>query len=100
MAVDELIVADYARLYLGRGLQGEPLADSDQLELSVDLYDLGEQYAADWLEWAGVDTSGGGGGGPSPTDTAGWMPLTTVAAGVPELVWDGDDNLIPTYGPF
>lgn len=25
-----------------------------------------------------------------------WMPLTTVTGGVPELVWDGDDSLIPT----
>lgn len=25
-----------------------------------------------------------------------WMPLTTVTGGVPELVWDADDSLIPT----
>lgn len=25
-----------------------------------------------------------------------WMPLTTVVAGAPELVWDDDDSLIPT----
>lgn len=25
-----------------------------------------------------------------------WMPLTTVVGGVPELVWDADDSLIPT----
>lgn len=25
-----------------------------------------------------------------------WMPLTTVVSGVPDLVWDGDDELIPT----
>lgn len=40
------------------------------------------------------------GGGTSPADTAGWMPLTTVVAGVPELVWDASDTLIPTYGSF
>jgi hypothetical protein len=28
-----------------------------------------------------------------------WMPLTTVIAGVPELVWDSDDSLIPTEVP-
>jgi len=44
MAVDELIVGNYARLYLGRGLNGQPLADTDQLELSVDLADLGEEF--------------------------------------------------------
>jgi hypothetical protein len=25
-----------------------------------------------------------------------YMPLTTVVGGVPELVWDADDSLIPT----
>lgn len=35
-------------------------------------------------------------GGAAVTDTAAWMPLTTVTGGVPELVWDGDDDLIPT----
>jgi hypothetical protein len=28
-----------------------------------------------------------------------WMPLTTVVAGEPELVWDDDDSLIPTLVP-
>jgi len=32
-------------------------------------------------------------------DTYAWMPLTTVVAGEPVLVWDGDDNLIPTLTP-
>ena len=40
------------------------------------------------------------GGGSSPSDTAAWMPLTTVVSSVPELVWDADDNLIPTYTPI
>lgn len=95
MAVDELIIGDYAKLYLGRGLQGEPLADSDQLELSVDLYDLGEEYAVAWLDWAGVT-----GGGAGPADTAAWLPLTTVVGGTPELVWDATDELIPTFTPI
>ena len=33
-------------------------------------------------------------------DTAVWMPLTTVVAGDPELVWDGSDSLIPTLTPI
>jgi hypothetical protein len=28
-----------------------------------------------------------------------WIPLTTVIAGVPELVWDADNSLIPTEVP-
>lgn len=34
------------------------------------------------------------------TTTAVWMPLTTVVAGEPELVWDANDSLIPTKGPI
>lgn len=34
------------------------------------------------------------------SDTAAWMPLTTVVAGDPVLVWDGDDSLIPTLSAF
>src|SRR6185436_5797012 len=49
------------------------------------------------LTWADPTSSGGG---TTPADTAGWMPLTTVVGGVPDLVWDSTDNLIPTYGPF
>lgn len=33
-------------------------------------------------------------------DTSVWMPLTTVVGGDPELVWDGDDSLIPTLTPI
>jgi hypothetical protein len=33
-------------------------------------------------------------------DTSVWMPLTTVVAGDPVLVWDGDDSLIPTLIPL
>ncbi len=38
--------------------------------------------------------------GALPTDTHGWMPLTTVSGGSPELVWDGDNTLIPDYVTF
>jgi PKD repeat protein len=33
-------------------------------------------------------------------DTVAWMPLTTVASGGPELVWDADNSLIPTFLPI
>lgn len=88
-------ITEIIRLYLGRGLQAEPFPETgEKLEVSVDLYDLGVDYAADWVEWAGA-----AGGGPA-ADTAVWMPLTTVSAGVPELVWGGDDGLIPTLIPL
>jgi hypothetical protein len=35
--------------------------------------------------------------GATPTDTHGWMPLTTVVSGSPELVWDAGNTLIPDY---
>lgn len=34
------------------------------------------------------------------TETHVWMPLTTVVGGVPELVWEDDDSLIPTKVPI
>ena len=39
-------------------------------------------------------------GDPS-SDTYAWMPLSSVASNTlqPELVWDGDDSLIPTLVP-
>lgn len=40
-----------------------------------------------------------GGGADPAEDTYAWMPLTTVVGGEPVLVWDGDDNLIPTLTP-
>jgi hypothetical protein len=136
--------------FVGRGLRGEPLAEQDAVELSVDLLDLavgeldsatgwpahlltglladrpdpaevqpGTLYAAtdegvvyqaainledtssyEWRSWLESGSGSGGGGGTSPADLAGWMPLTTVVGGVPDLVWDSTDNLIPTYGPF
>ncbi len=38
--------------------------------------------------------------GALPTDTNGWMPLTTVVSGSPELVWDASNTLIPDYVTF
>lgn len=40
------------------------------------------------------------GAGPSPDSSYAWMPLTSVVAGDPVLVWDGDDSLIPTLTPI
>ena len=62
----------FKRLTLGTGLAGTDLGDGN-LELDVTI------------------TTGA-----TPTDTLAWMPLTTVTGGVPELVWDANDDLIPT----
>lgn len=55
---------------------------------------------ADGRLTAAADVAITGTGGASPDDDHVWMPLTTVVAGAPELVWDADDNLIPTYIPI
>lgn len=47
----------------------------------------------------GAIGEGGGTGDPSD-DTHVWMPLTTVVGGVPELVWDANNSLIPTLVPL
>lgn len=40
----EQIIGDYTRIYLGRGLSGEPVTpETDQIEMSVNLFDLGEE---------------------------------------------------------
>jgi len=41
----------------------------------------------------------GAGAGPIADDAV-WMPLTTVVAGEPVLVWDADNSLIPTLTPI
>jgi hypothetical protein len=87
--VSEPNVVEIVRLYVGRGLQVDPFGvDDEKLELSVDLYDLGTDYAADWVDWAG----GGAGGSDPAADTAVWMPLVDSDGTV---VLD-DTGLIPT----
>jgi hypothetical protein len=91
MAETPPVAVEIVRLYVGRGLQTEPFGvDDEKLELSVDLYDLGTDYAAAWVTWAGGSTGGGGG---SLTDTHAWMPLAD-SDGL--LVLDSGGALIPT----
>lgn len=73
------------QLYLGRGLRGEEL-DDDVLEVSVDLPDLGVELDQAMLRYQA-----------RPYRV--WLPLTTVVAGEPQLVWDDDNSLIPTQVP-
>ena len=47
------------------------------------------------LAWADAPA-----GGDPAADTLVWMPLTTVSGGVPELVWEADDSLVPTLVPL
>lgn len=57
------------------------------------------------LNFVGATVTDDGGGQVTVTidaasGTTAWMPLTTVVGGVPELVWDDDDSLIPTEVPL
>lgn len=56
------------------------------------------KHDAGVAEWE-RDTDSAGSGDPHYDEYV-WMPLTTVLAGVPQLVWDDDDNLIPTLTPL
>jgi hypothetical protein len=75
------------RVQAGRGLNGEPY-DDDVLELSVDMPTLGSgsEFELAMLPY-------------ELRPHRAWMPLTTVVAGEPELVWGSDDGLIPTHVP-
>ena len=70
-----MAVGRFSRLTLGTNLTGTDQGDGELL----------------------IDATGGGA---TPADTLAWMPLTTVTGGVPELVWDATDDLIPTLTPF
>lgn len=71
--------------FLGRGLRGEPLGEGT-VEMSVDLPDLGPDLDETMLKFQA-----------RPWHV--WLPLTTVVDGVPELVWEDDNALIPTCVP-
>lgn len=92
------IVSDDEYTAKGDVLVGTGAATPAHLTVGTD----GQVLTADSTQTTGVKwaTPTAGGSGTAPTDTAGWMPLTTVAGGVPDLVWDATDTLIPTYGPF
>ena len=80
-------VVEIVRLYIGRGLRAEPFGEDDEkLELSVNLLDLGGELVEAMLIFE-----------PEPGRV--WLPLTTVVGGVPELVWETEDGLIPTHVP-
>lgn len=111
----------FKTLILGTGLAGTDNGDdtitidaagaSSPLTTKGDLYGYdtddtrvpvgtnGQVLTADSTASTGVSWQAAA-GGTSPTDTAGWLPLTTVVGGVPDLVWDATDSLIPTYTPF
>jgi hypothetical protein len=59
----------------------------------------GEVLMADSGESTGLKWDSPPGGDPGD-DAYVWMPLTTVVGSDPELVWDGDDSLIPTLTPI
>lgn len=68
--------------------------NGDALEVD-DLWRDTSTIPQTWKVWDGTDWQSMGG-----ADTGRvWMPLTTVVAGEPELVWDDDDSLIPTEVP-
>lgn len=71
-------------------------------ELSVDL-DADEwiTVVSDGENWIVVDETGTPTGGGNPADdTLVWMPLVSINGGVPEIVLDDDDGLIPTLIPI
>ena len=81
-----------ARLYISRGLRAEILEEATddldaKLELSVDLAAIQVELEQVMLNF---DTL--------PRHC--WMPVTTTVGGMPELVYDADDGLIPSLVPI
>jgi len=72
------------------------MATGDFTEITLGTGLTGTDLGAGVIE---ITATGGSGGDPAD-DPAVWMPLTTVTGGVPELVWDADDGLIPTLLPI
>lgn len=115
-----MALARFKRLILGSGLTGtdngdgtitvattEPdnaahVADTSDAHdaVAISVADAGGYYSGADVE-AVLQEAGASIAGMSPAgDTEVWMPLTTVVAGAPELVWDADDSLIPTLTPL
>jgi hypothetical protein len=108
------VISHYQVIYIGRGLRGEPRSDPDDVELSLDLIDIGPATVGDVMTvddtglavWQAP--SGGSGGGDIIWEDVGvtvaasrYLPLTTTnAAGDDVLVFDADHSLIPTAVPF
>lgn len=79
------------------------LGGADALPLLDDLRDVdttavvdGQTIVFDFASGTWIPAASGG---DPADDTYAWMPLTSVVAGDPVLVWDGDDNLVPTLTP-
>jgi hypothetical protein len=84
----EQSLVEIVRLYVGRGLRTNPFGETDEkLELSVNLPDLGVELdqALEPFQAARQRV---------------WLPLTSVVSGVPVLVWDDNDGLVPTHVPI
>ena len=80
-------VTEISRLYLGRGIKAEPQGENDeQLELSVDLDALGQELDTALAPFQAVRGYV-------------WLPLTSVVAGAPVLVWEAHNSLVPTHVP-
>ena len=70
-----------------------PVGDFTEITLGAGL--TGTDLGAGVIEIAATAASSN-----PADDPAVWLPLTTVSGGNPELVWDADDNLIPTLTPL
>jgi hypothetical protein len=80
------------RIFVGRGLRGEPVEEATDeaaqlVELSVNLAALQVE-----LEQAMLDFD--------LLPRRCWMPLSTTVGGIPELVFDDSDGLIPSLVPI
>ncbi len=75
--------------------------DITTADTSVSEHGLAPKLSGDattYLDGTGAYTTPAGTAPIDDTDV--WMPLTSVVAGDPVLVWDGDDSLIPTLIPI